>query len=724
MKKILFLVTFLLAASSIQQKTVSFPEPIDALSVGFPSDDTQLAIKMSDGWRALFIEKESDPLLKESNLVLFPKPVDRVTLRGDLRDIALHPITVDKKPVSHQLAATTFYRAPRIISRNDWGADEEFLFQGATVEPTQSEAVSSAGTGQQSSKRVDDCLLAQKNSPQDFQTGNTVTHDGSGQTYRWIRRYSPSIKLLVVHHTALTVTGDNRPPAERMRALYEYHANNRGWGDIGYNFVIDEQGNIYEGRSGGDYVVAGHAYCSNVGSMGIALMGNFDNEQPPLEQTKALQWLLQHLGNKYSIDLDRNVIFHGQNMKPIVRHMDLVPTECPGFFLSSVTAQIRSNVIAGNLDAAVSYPVVAAKTYVNKTQQRLAVRLEEVEQTLGRAYYRAKRLVRTADRRGNAQLSNLQQQLSQGTNLQRTRVASQPITRPQRPTGTLEHPVTTTALNNPNNQSPITNNPSQSDTIRIRLSYIDNIATITGDKIGTVHLGIDGTSCVTTGAPITDSRSPITRIDGGNTTLTVSSWQTKWNRFRGVIECSVIDGTLVLINELALEDYLKGLSEQPDTEPPEKQKAFAIAARSYAAYYLQSDQRKFPGMPYDGSDTGASFQNYSGVAYEEDNPQWLRAVEATAGKVITKDGSVVKTAYFSSDDGRTRSPAENGWHNFPFAEVFVSKSDPWCAGKPLSGHGVGMSGCGAEAQALEGKTAETILKYYYTGTVIELLSQR
>ena len=78
----------------------------------------------------------------------------------------------------------------------------------------------------------------------------------------------------------------------------------------------------------------------------------------------------------------------------------------------------------------------------------------------------------------------------------------------------------------------------------------------------------------------------------------------------------------------------------------------------------------------------------------------------------------MKAAYFSSDDGRTRSPEENGWRGFPFAEVFASKPDPWCSGMPLHGHGVGMSGCGAKGQAQEGKAAEEILQYYYPGTVL------
>ncbi len=167
-----------------------------------------------------------------------------------------------------------------------------------------------------------------------------------------------------------------------------------------------------------------------------------------------------------------------------------------------------------------------------------------------------------------------------------------------------------------------------------------------------------------------------------------------------------------------MEDYLLGLAEEPDTEPYEKQRAFAIAARTYAAWYMRQETRKFPGMPYDGSDSPATFQKYNGKSFEKNNPRWLEAVRDTAGEVLTYKGELIKPPYFSSNDGRTRTPAEAGWNNFPFAQIFASKEDPWCAGMENRGHGVGMSGCGSEAQANEGKTAEEILQYYYPGTAI------
>ncbi len=129
--------------------------------------------------------------------------------------------------------------------------------------------------------------------------------------------------------------------------------------------------------------------------------------------------------------------------------------------------------------------------------------------------------------------------------------------------------------------------------------------------------------------------SGVIRIDPGAGISTIASWNRPMNKFRGVLECRILDKQLVLINELPLEDYMAGLGEEPDTEPYEKQRAFAAAARTYAAWYLSADNRKFPGMPYDGSDAPSQFQKYSGYAFETANPNWVKAVKNTAPPCTT-----------------------------------------------------------------------------------------
>ncbi len=668
-----------LSVASAQTESVrNFSDPIDALSARLPSQETVAQVSgLINGqwspWQDLAADDEQEPGSLESTLVLFPAKATAVRVRGIAAD-ALHPIRISTAPFSWSVAARGRTDKPRILSRSEWGADDSFLFRApapsSSGSPDKPADASDTGGGAVSD-RERACAEAQVNYPREFKTIRKTAKDDAGRTYRWPLSYSPDVKLLVVHHTAVAVTGDRRTGPERVRALYAYHANNRGWGDVGYHYLIDEDGQIYEGKAGGKGVVGGHAYCHNIGSIGVALLGNFDTEQPPQAQLASLQWLLNDLATTYDIDVGRQTVFHGKKMSPIVGHSDLMATACPGYFVAGSLAQIRTHVASGTTDAVVTLPqprttVLAkqpAKTAAERAAERRDARLQTGQQSVSRGMQRiltspAARALERKLRRSDTAAAATTPMLATTA----TRLAASVSTPP--PTHNAQ-----------TNNDPTKNVPA-SQTIRIRL----------------------------------------TRRETGAASCNAYDLPALRALYRGTVTCRVIDGTAALINTVDLEDYLRGLAEEPDTEPYEKQRAFAIAARTYAAHYLQPDRRKFPGMPYDGDDSPARFQLYLGRSFEERNPAWLRAVRSTAHTVLTVDGQIIRAPYYSANDGRTRSPEEIGWNNFPFAEVFQSKPDPWCSGETLRGHGVGMSGCGAKGQALEGKSAEEILEYYYPGT--------
>jgi hypothetical protein len=220
----------------------------------------------------------------------------------------------------------------------------------------------------------------------------------------------------------------------------------------------------------------------------------------------------------------------------------------------------------------------------------------------------------------------------------------------------------------------------------------------------------------------------------GSTILEVANWahQPGWseiindNRFRGALEVWKLNGELVVINELSLEDYIRGVAEPLPSDPWEKAQLLAVLARSYALYYTDPAHRKFPGQPYDGSDDPAEFQRYLGYSYEL-RGQMPQAAEATRGLVATYAGKVVKTPYFTSSTGRTKTAAEARWNaeDFKFTK---SVSDPWSCGlnskaigtsfacpERAAGHGVGVSGRGATGLALEGRTFREIITYFFDG---------
>lgn len=136
-----------------------------------------------------------------------------------------------------------------------------------------------------------------------------------------------AIKKVIVHHT---VTRDpETDPRATLRAIYQYHAVSRGWGDIGYNFLIDQQGTIYEGRFGGDRVVGGHALQYNWGSIGIAILGNYSDHTIPDAVRSSLVALirakagdLDPVGKSFFIDRD--------NVMNISGHRGVINTSCPG----------------------------------------------------------------------------------------------------------------------------------------------------------------------------------------------------------------------------------------------------------------------------------------------------------------------------------------------------------------------------------------------------------
>ncbi|MEK7562997.1 MAG: N-acetylmuramoyl-L-alanine amidase [Patescibacteria group bacterium] len=631
----------------------------------------------------------------------------------------------------------------RVISRSEWGADESFLYVNGESER---EITDNDKTSDPETKREKDCAQAHEKYPDEFVPARTVRKNGD-KTYRWALQYSKDVKLLVVHHTAIQVTGDDRSAEERMRALYQMHANGNGWGDIGYHYVVGDDGKIFEGKAGGDYVAGGHVYCGNLGTVGISLMGNFDVEKPTQAQMRSLQWLLITLGKRYKIDPDGTTLFHGKEVQTVLGHRNLLPTDCPGFYVAETLNQVRTNVARSDYSTAIRFPVVtkskSAGILAKLQKARLGVKNDEPLTGVI-----ASGSTEIEGRPGDSAIFAIQYRSGNAGVNRRTRIAD--VSRSSNRLGLSQELGSRDIAIRSDVLLPEYLRPRSVQTIRLKVRYPIEPGTYTA-TIGGVEYTFNVTGRRTRAAQLSSKRNQALQIanckdsaicnlqssdkaqeeksvlirirlstrETGATSCAAVNLNALKSQYRGTLECKVLDGKAAIINELPIEDYLAGLAEEPDTEPYEKQRAFAIAARTYAAFYLQNDQRKFPGMPYDGDDSPARFQSYKGMSFELKNPSWVKAVRNTAAQVLMIGDALIKPPYFSSDDGRTRSPEEAGWNNFPNAEIFKSKPDPWCKGMSMAGHGVGMSGCGAEGQAEEGKTGEQILEYYYPGTVIK-----
>jgi hypothetical protein len=106
--------------------------------------------------------------------------------------------------------------------------------------------------------------------------------------------YAPSVQFAVVHHTAGTNAYTPSQSAAIVRGIEIYHVQGNGWNDIGYNFLVDKYGQVFEGRYGGvdKNVIGAHAEGFNTGSVGVAMLGTYGSTAPPLVARNALAHLL------------------------------------------------------------------------------------------------------------------------------------------------------------------------------------------------------------------------------------------------------------------------------------------------------------------------------------------------------------------------------------------------------------------------------------------------
>jgi len=170
---------------------------------------------------------------------------------------------------------------------------------------------------------------------------------------------------------------------------------------------------------------------------------------------------------------------------------------------------------------------------------------------------------------------------------------------------------------------------------------------------------------------------------------------------------------ITLINNLPLEDYLKGVvpSEMPSKWNTEALRAQAIAARSYAVATKSAGKHASKG--FDLVDTTAD-QAYGGASAEKTSTS--KAVDDTKGIVLVQDKKVLPTYYHASSGGQTKV-----WNS---GSSFLQSVPSFDYGTKKNGHGVGMSQHGANNMAAQGYNAYQILNYFYKDFKFAKLSDK
>lgn len=167
--------------------------------------------------------------------------------------------------------------------------------------------------------------------------------------------YTGAVRAVFIHHTGESNTYDCADAPRMLRSVEEAHIKGRGWDDIGYNFLVDRCGTIYEGRAGGitRQVRGAHTTGFNADSVGIAVLGDYGRgDKVPKAIIRALAevaaWKLRPGSDPRGMvrlvstnDASRYPKGKAAVLHVISGHRDAYQTNCPGEALYAELPAIR-----------------------------------------------------------------------------------------------------------------------------------------------------------------------------------------------------------------------------------------------------------------------------------------------------------------------------------------------------------------------------------------------
>ena len=189
---------------------------------------------------------------------------------------------------------------------------------------------------------------------------------GADESLRtWRPEYAGALKAATIHHTAGANGYAPDEVAGILRSIYRYHAVSLGWGDIGYNVLVDRFGRLWEGRSGGlaSTVIGAHSGGFNTGTFGVSMIGNYDvvDTTPALVDAVAaiVGWKLSLYGvdPRASVTLtssgggtSRYAKGESVTVPTVFAHRNVGATVCPGRYGYARMDEIRQKASGRYVD--------------------------------------------------------------------------------------------------------------------------------------------------------------------------------------------------------------------------------------------------------------------------------------------------------------------------------------------------------------------------------------
>jgi hypothetical protein len=170
-----------------------------------------------------------------------------------------------------------------------------------------------------------------------------------------------NVQMAFVHHTVSLNSYSRAQSAAVVLGVCLFHRNGNGWNDMGYNFLVDRYGRIFEGRAGGvdQPVVGAHAGGFNVPSTGVSMIGDFTRSAPPKVAMDSLARLLAWKLAIHGVPARGRITVTSAGgsstayragtpvtLQRISGHRDADQTSCPGAALYAALPALRTRVAA------------------------------------------------------------------------------------------------------------------------------------------------------------------------------------------------------------------------------------------------------------------------------------------------------------------------------------------------------------------------------------------
>ena len=147
----------------------------------------------------------------------------------------------------------------------------------------------------------------------------------------WDTKPMGRVSRITVHHDGMTpfMSTSSSSAAQRLESIRNAHVSGNGWADIGYHYVVDPAGRVWEARS--TTLQGAHVKDNNEGNIGVMVMGNYEQQVPTSAASKSLDDFVASLMHRYQVGVGR-----------VFTHREIRPTACPGVNLQRVMESTRS----------------------------------------------------------------------------------------------------------------------------------------------------------------------------------------------------------------------------------------------------------------------------------------------------------------------------------------------------------------------------------------------